>query len=155
MQRWCSDELFCAKMTAHWKDCETWLHGRNKGVYKEIWDGDRFAELRLWNPEEWLLPTRCITYREVISASTILEALDDHGEKRVNMQTYTYKSIKCPFCADRFNHCLQYARGDPRNIALNGHWDGWQPFSTSAKHSCGNYKLVNCGSLGIIIYELL
>ena len=36
----------------------------------------------------------------------------------------------------------KYANGDPRNVALIGHWDGWQPFSTSIKHSCGMLKIL-------------
>lgn len=135
VRRWCSDEMFCAKMTAHWRDRQTWLYGRNNGVYKEIWDGSRFAELRwFWDPqEEWLLPTRCTFCKEVISANNILESLD------VNGQTSDHEDLHiiCPYCATQFHHHLQYTRGDPRNIALIGHWDGWQPFSTSAKHSCG------------------
>lgn len=117
VQRWCSDELFCAKMTAHWHDHQTWLYRRNNGVYKEIWDGSRFAELQwFWNPqEEWLLPTRCTSCREVISASTILEATDDYGQGRSDHEDV---QIRCPYCGNRFHHCLQYTRGDPRNIAL-------------------------------------
>eukprot|EP00731_Ephydatia_muelleri_P035237 Em0107g9a len=41
----------------------------------------------------------------------------------------------CPNC--KFEHKPKVTSGDPRNIALIGHWDGWQPFSTSCKHSCG------------------
>ena len=52
--------------------------------------------------------------------------------------------ITCPYFFHQFKHSLQFAQGDPRNIALIGHWDGWQPFSTSAKHGCG--KLVNVHS---------
>ncbi|KAL5487225.1 hypothetical protein EMCRGX_G019802 [Ephydatia muelleri] len=37
----------------------------------------------------------------------------------------------------KFEHKPKVTSGGPRNIALIGHWDGWQPFSTSCKHSCG------------------
>ena len=37
-------------------------------------------------------------------------------------------SITCPSCFHQFNHSLQFAQGDPRNIALIGYWNGWQPF---------------------------
>lgn len=126
-------------MTAHWQDSQTWLYRRHKGVYKEILNGSRFAELQwFWNPEEeWLLPTGCTTCREVISASTILEMLGNYGQR--SEQKDVYVQIKYPYCANQFNHRLQYTRGDPRNIALIEHWDGWQPFSTSAKHSCGKF----------------
>ena len=40
-------------------------------------------------------------------------------------------SIICPHCFSVFNHSPRYTNGDPRNLALIGHWDGWQPFSSS------------------------
>ena len=39
-----------------------------------------------------------------------------------------------------FQHAPLTTRGDPRNIAIIGHWDEWHPFSASSKHSCGTYK---------------
>ena len=36
-------------------------------------------------------------------------------------------------------HTPIFACGDPRNIALIGHWDGWQPFGYSGSQSCGKY----------------
>ena len=46
--------------------------------------------------------------------------------------------LECQQCSNKFDYCVKVASGDPRNIALIGHWDAWQPFSTSAKHSSGN-----------------
>lgn len=63
----------------------------------------------------------------------ILELLGVDGQRSDHEDV----QIKCPYCATQFHHCLRYTRGDPRNIALIGHWDGWQPFSTSTKRSCG------------------
>ena len=74
IHRWCSDRLFCIKMTAHWTDRKNWLYDTaaesNHKTYNEIWDGSRFHDLSwFWDPEaEWLLPTRCSVCREVISA---------------------------------------------------------------------------------------
>lgn len=58
--------------------------------------------------------------------------------------TYTNKevqgtnvSLECPACYTKFSHSVNVTAGDPRNIVLIGHWDGWQPFSTSSKHSSG------------------
>ena len=45
--------------------------------------------------------------------------------------------IKCPEYHSDFMHEPKLVNGDPNNIALIGHWDGWQPFSTSSKHSSG------------------
>ena len=46
--------------------------------------------------------------------------------------------ITCPECGTRWEHTPAYARGDPCNIALIGHWDGWQPFGYPGAHSFGN-----------------
>ena len=45
--------------------------------------------------------------------------------------------ITCPECGTRWKQGPSYARGDPHNIALIGHWDGWQPFGYPGTHSCG------------------
>ena len=39
-------------------------------------------------------------------------------------------------------HQPKFAWGEPRNIALIGHWDGWQPFGSPGQHSCGECKAV-------------
>lgn len=46
-------------------------------------------------------------------------------------------TFKCPECYTKFSDKVKIATGDPTNIALIGHWDGWQPFSTSSKHGSG------------------
>ncbi len=130
VKRWCSSAAFCHKMTAHWRHRSRWLCGSSTDHPKtEIWDGSRFAELSwFWDPsKQWLLPTRCSFCKKVVSSEVIME--------------YDAQSapVTCPHCYSQFDHSLVYASGDPRNIALIGHWDGWQPFSTSAKHSCGKH----------------
>ena len=118
-------------MTAHWRNWSHWLTGSQHFVDKsEIWDGNRFSEPKwFWDPsEKWILPTRCVTCYNVIS-------LNDEGTQACNDTI----NITCPHCYTPFDHVPKYTSGDPRNIALIGHWDGWQPFSTSLKHSCGMY----------------
>ena len=39
-------------------------------------------------------------------------------------------TIQCEECGDRKDHQPKFARSEPRNIALIGHWDGWQPFGS-------------------------
>ena len=47
-------------------------------------------------------------------------------------------TLECPECYTKFSDIkVKIATGDPRNITLIGHWDGWQPFSTSSKHGSG------------------
>ena len=85
-----------------------------------------------WDPEQrWLIPVRCDFCAEVISASTINSVIESSAESTPEV------TILCPHCFTEFQHLPQYTNGDPRNLALVVHWDGWQPFSTSNKHSCG------------------
>ena len=145
VRRWCQDPLFCQKMTEHWNDKQHWLNVQGGWHIKnEIWDGSRFGELSwFWDPsQEWITPVRCPTCKVIVSAETIEEAMSVTLES----ETVCSVTIECPECFSNFNHNPKVARGDPRNIALIGHWDGWQPFSTSGKHSSGkNYCLCVTG----------
>ena len=49
VQQWCSNEQFCQKMTAHWKQKDHWLYGHDESTqaFSEIWDGKRFSELTI------------------------------------------------------------------------------------------------------------
>ena len=137
MIRWCSSKDFCRKMTAHWVEKDRWLNAeRGSAVKREIWDGDRFCELSwFWDPaKKWILPTRCPTCRSVVSSEIITNVLPTYTIEEVEG---TNVSLECPACYTKFSHCVNVTAGDPRNIALIGHWDGWQPFSTSSKHSSG------------------
>lgn len=94
----------------------------------------RFAELAwFWDPQQqWLLPCRCATCKVIISSEVIAQSVNhDHG----NIDSSV--AIECPNCYTKIDRNPQYTNGDPCNIALIGQWDGWQPFSTSLKHSCG------------------
>ena len=45
--------------------------------------------------------------------------------------------VICPECGSK-NTCKgEKTKGNPRNIALIGDWDGWYPFRRKANHSCG------------------
>lgn len=133
VKRWCSSSEFCKKMTAHWLQKERWLHDPIIHPLNEIWDGQRFAEISwFWDPEEqWLLPVRCGFCNKVISANEIASAMQGLTVPTAEV------SIVCPHCFTTSSHSPIYTNGDPRNLAFIGHWDGWQPFSSSNKHSCG------------------
>ena len=49
--------------------------------------------------------------------------------------------IECHEHYFKFPHLPKLVQGDPQKIAVIGHWDGWQPFRTSGKHSCGKIIL--------------
>ena len=114
-------------MTAHWNQKDHWLGVKGGWHSKcEIWDGQRFGELSwFWDPNaRWVLPCYCPSCNVVISLSNR------------SLQT-TNVEVECSVCHSVFNHKPTFTNGDPRNIALIGHWDGWQPFATSGRHSCG------------------
>ena len=138
VQRWCSNKDFCSKMTYHWLYKDKWMQGPGSNVtYDEIWDGSRFSELSwFWNREkQWILPVRCTFCSKIVGTEEIRSAM-----QRMSLSTCASTlPITCPYCFTKFNHIPRYARGDPRNLALIGHFDGWQPFNSSVKHSCGEF----------------
>lgn len=124
----------CAKMMGFWQERDHWLHrdcNNEERIYKEIWDGDRFRELSwFWDPQQqWLLPFRCQECHSVINVVSTHQPLQDTEFPAV-------VDVTCSICGTVNKHIPKYARGNPRNIALIGHWDGWLPFQTAA-HSCG------------------
>jgi hypothetical protein len=141
--RWCNDKEFCHMMTSHWKEKDHWIQvDGGYSIKKEIWDGSRFCELSwFWDPcSKWILPTFCLFCKHVISAIEIENQLPSSCsvEDIIAENECITLMLECQQCFNKFNYCVQVASGDPRNIALIGHWDGWQPFSTSAKHSSGS-----------------
>ena len=138
IKRWCGDPVFCAKMTAHWEEKHHWLGVQGGWSLKnEIWDGSHFSELSwFWDPnEEWIVPVYCPSCGMVVCSRIIQEAIGDVNIRELSKSVTI--ELECPECYSKFDHCPRVVSGDPRNIALIGHWDGWQPFSTSGKHSCG------------------
>ena len=144
IKQWCSSPIFCEKMTAHCKEKDHWLNSTDYNIKKEIWDGSRFAELSwFWDPLcEWTLPVLCPFCRAVTSGSRV--------EELASQQNNMHITVHCHECHMRFDCEVRKANGDPRNIALIGHWDGWQPFSLTSKHSSGMYMYIlanTCNSL--------
>lgn len=131
VKMWFSDPAMCSKMLGHWRDKEHWITGEGANfTLKEVWDGARFNNLSwFWDPEkQWLLPCKCNFCDNILSTDEISNApADENG----------VFSLTCEECGTHQQHHLKYARGDPRNIALIGHWDGWTPFGLPGKHSSG------------------
>lgn len=130
VKRWCSNANMCKKMMAHWENKEHWIRGIGSNfILKEVWDGSRFNELSwFWNPEcSWMLPFRCKFCNSVIGAKEIQES-EQNGE---------CYNVQCSECGTNHDHIPCFTNGNPRNIALIGHWDGWQPFGYPGSHSCG------------------
>lgn len=133
VELWCANRDMCKKMMAHWREKDHWIEGEGANfTLKEIWDGERFNELSwFWKPDsEWMLPVKCKFCTNIISVDEMKECPQEDGRYE----------ITCPECGTRWEQTPSYATGDPRNIALIGHWDGWQPFGYPGAHSCGNYN---------------
>ena len=147
VKQWVSDPDMCNKMTQHWKEKERWLQ-RTEGWHAktELWDGDRFAELSwFWDPAStWTLPVRCKTQgcRNIISS----EVVDSLPEIRSGI-----KEVTCDECHSSFSFQVESAQGDPRNIALLGHWDGFQPFGSSSR-STGTVHVMITSTDGVLHY---
>ena len=134
IKNWFKTETMCQKMLSHWNEKEHWL-GREESwpLKQEFWDGQRWIDLQwFWDPSKvWPLPTLCIYCSAVISVDHLTaspEGIDN------------LKIVTCPGCFETFHHDIEMARGSPLNLALIGHWDGWQPFGTSFR-GCGSFEV--------------
>ena len=126
---WFKSTTMCNKILSAWKERQHWLHGEDRrSVRKELWDGERWHELRwFWDPKDkWMLPVLCSNCKEVISVGHIQKCPKDRTD---------YYLIDCPNCMHSSKHSPQFTYGSPLNLALLGHWDGWQPFGTSYRGS--------------------
>lgn len=136
LKNWFRNKSMCTNMLGHWLEKEHWLENvESWHLKKEIWDGNRWSELQwFWNPESvWVLPTRCVHCNIPISADHLINSpdCDRQGE---------FKIVECPVCFEDFEHCIKMAKGSPLNLALIGHFDGWQPFGTSYRGS-GSFEV--------------
>lgn len=106
IQQWCSNESFCQQMMAYWQKKDHWLHQHSEDThtFNEIWDGQRFCELKwFWDPQEkWLLPVRCPHSTEVISTEVIKSIMGGRGERETEITSTVL--IKCPECYTLFDH---------------------------------------------------
>jgi len=140
VKNWFRDETTLKNMLAHWDERDHWL-GRQEPwpVKKEIWDGKRWVELQwFWDPNKtWVVPCVCEHCSIPISAKHLVESQDSVTEG--------IKLVDCPNCFESFEHPIKTASGCPRNIALIGHWDGWQAFASTSR-SCGSLEvtIANC-----------
>lgn len=135
VKNWFRDENMCKKMLSHWDERDHWL-GREEPwpIKKELWHGKRWIELQwFWDPTRtWVVPCSCKHCGIPIPANHLTESQDSVTEG--------IKLVECPECLESFEHPIKVANGSPHNIALIGHWDGWQAF-TSSSRSCGSLEV--------------
>ena len=137
VKNWFQYPEMCRKMLSHWNEREHWL-GRTDSYdnKRELWDGKRWVELQwFWDPNStWVLPTLCTLCGMPVSAEHLKNLQDCPNAS---------KEVECQSCFEMFKHFIKTTHGSPLNLALVGHWDGWQPFGTSYK-GCGSFE----GSIG-------
>lgn len=123
-------------MLGHWLEKEHWLENvESWHLKKEIWDGNRWSELQWFgNPENvWVLPPWCVHCNIPISTDHLINSPDCDRQG-------AFKIVECPVCLENFEHCIKMAKGSPLNLALIGHFDGWQPFGRSYRGS-GSFEV--------------
>lgn len=134
LKNWFHNPDMCRKMLSHWYEREHWLKKNSSWpLKKEVWDGERWLKMQwFWDPDQlWTVPTRCVECLAVISSDIINSSPKD---------TDGLSMLTCPECLNRFSHKAEVTSGSPLNLALIGHWDGWQPFNTSGR-SCGSLEV--------------
>ena len=127
VKNWFRNKTMCKRMLANWLEKDHWLEkSEDCRLKKEIWDGKRWSELQwFWNPEStWALPTLCLHCGIPISADHLASSPNQVGNDNL-------KIVECLVCFEQFEHCIKMAKGSPLNLALIGHFDGWQPFGAS------------------------
>ena len=128
---WFITEERCTRLMSHWNEHNEWLNKPDEDIHwwTELWHGERFRELSyFWDPDvSTLLPEVCPSCSSIIPASTI-------SSGKALEQTSQVCVVR-PTCISECHVVPRYMDGDPRNQAIVFHIDGWNPHSTSAKHS--------------------
>ena len=106
-------------MTPWFSRCEREL------LLKEIWQGKRWKELHyIWDPDrDFYLPDQCDNCAHILSASLIRKCFAEE------------KMVICEHCGHLQAKAPKKSKGNPFNLGLIGHWDGWQPFGTVTRGS--------------------
>ena len=124
VKNWFGSKSLCEKMLSHWKEQGHWL-GRDESwsLKREIWDGQRWVDLQWFcDPDKtWPLPTLCPSCGIPVSADHLISSPANGSADGVRI-------VECRECLETFQHTMKFANGNPLNLALIGHWDGWQPF---------------------------
>ena len=110
---------------AHWRERNEWFGGKPDNVsYKEIWHGQRFAELSFfWDSDtETILPTICPNCSDILTTSEISAAVLPGNSASDPVQ------LRCKECMASFLHTPKFMKGNPLNQAFIFHEDGFNAF---------------------------
>ncbi|MCO5606008.1 hypothetical protein L7F22_060195 [Adiantum nelumboides] len=142
---------FCHEMLNIWRRKQQWLpKGSNnqQGRIIDFWNGSKFKEVKdFWDPmASYELPVVCsnVACNKVYTTfptSKRHEALQRGWDDDKAVYDFT-----CSECLEDIQCKRKMQRGDPRNVALLLHWDGFQTSRTTQK-SCGVVEvlLLNAG----------
>lgn len=133
----------CQQMLGHWHERHHWLqqdHRQPADIMNEAWDGTEFRKFSFFfDPtQQYLLPQPCPNLKErrciiPFSAQQIHNQyqrdIEHHPDVEINRV-----NLQCTQCLQIVDVPYQLVTGNPRNILLQYHIDGYEPFSNSSKH---------------------
>jgi hypothetical protein len=115
--------------------------------FLNFWDGEKVKEYKkFWDPtDEWELPIMCPQLgcgRAYCAFPIKCEMLRTKWNNQ--QQRYIFDCEQCthPIVAKKVK-----VKGDPRNLALSGHWDGFNVSQKHGKRSCWvlSLNILNAG----------
>lgn len=88
-----------------------------------------------WDPNQTLLPSKCVMCNSIIPSSIIASKIDTRELEQI--------TVCCQGCRTDCTLVPEYMKDDPRNQAIIIHEDGWASHSTSSKHSVAAITISN------------
>ena len=132
-------KLYSEKMLSLWKNKDCWMGKSVDDVLastKDFWDGEKLRIYQdWWNPDcEWELPILCKRYGMAhctfpFKRDYLINGWDDE------LKMYNFD---CWNCLGKISSVKKMVKGDPRNVALAVHWDG---FTVSKRHNRSTWAL--------------
>lgn len=140
----------CYSNLEHWRARHQWIENipnpTTPSARVEIWQAEESVFRKyswFWDPErEYYLPAKCgsIGCKHIFMAREICPDVVPHfGATIPERHQPEIKELKCPLCKKKNSITPRSTSGDPRNIALILHYDGWSPKARggTSKHKSG------------------
>lgn len=131
------------KLLAHWRQRSHWLgkldehlqSTHKEPLQNETWDGKGFQKYSwFFDPTwKWLLPQLCTACKEPISSDLIQAGILPSDDEDIPMVNLPNVQLRCPHCQEDIEVKESWTTGDPRNLALQYHADGFYPSTTSQR----------------------
>ncbi|MCO5555122.1 hypothetical protein L7F22_008663 [Adiantum nelumboides] len=137
----CKSEAICWDFLRMWRARDRWLDktvNEQPEFIDEFWDVEKTRMYQnFWNPQkEWEPPILCSNpnCRRAHRAFPP-ELIGILLHKGLNLRRQDAYDFRCSKCATALEAQRTWIKGDPRNLALLLHWDGFQAASTTQKDS--------------------